>query len=424
MSNSKQLFVIDKNGQRGIVDVTARPPFDGSGTEILITLDSNARRVAVPIKALVDRKEQGYFLPRSFAEFSIQSDSINFENGGAIAVPAIDEAFNVLQGEAAEAAIEPTRAAQAAFDRDETLSQFRPNLKHDNNNSERRRVEGMWQDDATLEMAVPLYAADVLAASRVSQEKTAGGTSPFVRPPLVIDASAKHDKLTTVRQRLRSPLLVYASVAIALILGVLGGLLLSHSGVSNDASDSREASAQQLPINALGQSGAPANAILSSSSTDKTTVGANEPARNIEVRGRAGRWRGAYKEESPRAIELHDALNEWVAAMQSHDIDKQLSLYAPLIQKYYTSRNVSLDAVRDDKTRRPQFSDVRDVNIGEPQITFGSGGRTATMLFSLEYASGDQSNPRRDQVWYELKWSKTEEGWKIIREYEVSASRR
>lgn len=62
------MIVIDKNGVQGEIDVTAPPPFDGSGTHLLVRLSENKRRVVVPISALVERAGQGYFLPLDFRE--------------------------------------------------------------------------------------------------------------------------------------------------------------------------------------------------------------------------------------------------------------------------------------------------------------------------------------------------------------------
>ncbi len=62
------IVVIDKNGVQGEIDVTAPPPFDGSGSHLLVWLAEGGRRVVVPISALVEREGQGYFLPLSLRE--------------------------------------------------------------------------------------------------------------------------------------------------------------------------------------------------------------------------------------------------------------------------------------------------------------------------------------------------------------------
>ncbi len=62
------IVVIDKNGVQGEIDVTAPPPFDGSGSHLLVRLAKGGRRVVVPISALVEREGQGYFLPLSLWE--------------------------------------------------------------------------------------------------------------------------------------------------------------------------------------------------------------------------------------------------------------------------------------------------------------------------------------------------------------------
>lgn len=62
------MIVIDKNGVQGEIDVTAPPPFDGSGTHLLVRLAESGRRVVVPVSALVEREGQGYFLPLDLTE--------------------------------------------------------------------------------------------------------------------------------------------------------------------------------------------------------------------------------------------------------------------------------------------------------------------------------------------------------------------
>ena len=68
MGQSGGMSVIDRDGLRGEIDVTAPPPFDGRGTHVLVRLPEGRRPVAVPKDALVERGEHGYFLPLSLAE--------------------------------------------------------------------------------------------------------------------------------------------------------------------------------------------------------------------------------------------------------------------------------------------------------------------------------------------------------------------
>jgi len=67
MSRTDQLHVTDKNGVRGAIDVSAGPPFDGDGEQVLVRLE-DGRAVIVPTGVLVPRKEGGYFLPISITE--------------------------------------------------------------------------------------------------------------------------------------------------------------------------------------------------------------------------------------------------------------------------------------------------------------------------------------------------------------------
>ncbi len=67
MSRIDQLHVTDKNGVRGTIDVSAGPPFDGDGAQVLVRLE-DGRAVVVPTSELVPRKGNGYFLPISITE--------------------------------------------------------------------------------------------------------------------------------------------------------------------------------------------------------------------------------------------------------------------------------------------------------------------------------------------------------------------
>jgi uncharacterized protein (TIGR02271 family) len=67
MNRNSQLHITDKNGVRGTIDVSAGPPFDGDGAQVLVRLE-DGQAVVVPTGALVPRKEDGYFLPSSLIE--------------------------------------------------------------------------------------------------------------------------------------------------------------------------------------------------------------------------------------------------------------------------------------------------------------------------------------------------------------------
>ncbi|MGI8997770.1 MAG: SRPBCC family protein [Pyrinomonadaceae bacterium] len=126
--------------------------------------------------------------------------------------------------------------------------------------------------------------------------------------------------------------------------------------------------------------------------------------------------------EEDRRTELRANLDDWIAATTARDVDRQMSFYAPVVERYYTRRNFTRDAVRDDKTRLLEQADAIDIRAGEPEITFGADGRTATMRFRKQYdVKGDRNN--RGEVLQELRWARTDDGWKIMSERDVRVIR-
>ena len=139
----------------------------------------------------------------------------------------------------------------------------------------------------------------------------------------------------------------------------------------------------------------------------------------------SNRTRGdASSKDSPREarIELSDALNDWVAATNSRDINKQMTFYAPTLSVFYLKRNVTEASVRAEKTRMQAQSASIDVRVGEPDIQIDAEGQTATMRFNKSWNfSGDR--PESGEVIQELRWRKTASGWKIVSERDVEVIR-
>ena len=99
------MIVIDKNGVQAEIDVTAPPPFDGSGTHLLVRLSESGRRVVVPISALVEREGQDYFLPLDLTELDdappfgheqpIHEVDREQTGGDAVVMPVVAEELRV-----------------------------------------------------------------------------------------------------------------------------------------------------------------------------------------------------------------------------------------------------------------------------------------------------------------------------------------
>jgi len=126
--------------------------------------------------------------------------------------------------------------------------------------------------------------------------------------------------------------------------------------------------------------------------------------------------------EAERA-HLRASLDEWVRATNARDIRKQMAFYPRLVLAFYRWRNVSQQAVLAEKARLFGQAKVIDVRTGPPQITLGPDGNTATMRFRKQYVIEGTRENRRGEVLQELRWQKTEGGWKIISERDLRVIR-
>ena len=116
---------------------------------------------------------------------------------------------------------------------------------------------------------------------------------------------------------------------------------------------------------------------------------------------------------------IRQSLNQWIAATNALDIEKQMSFYMPQLQAFYLARNASKSSVRIEKTR--SFASAKSINISaaEPEIIFQDTGRTAIMRFRKKYYIENASRSRRGEVVQELRWRKTNNGWKIFSERDI-----
>ena len=106
----------------------------------------------------------------------------------------------------------------------------------------------------------------------------------------------------------------------------------------------------------------------------------------------------------------------------SGDMTRQMNLYLPVLERFYQKRNVPRASVRQEKERFLSTLESFSVQVSEPELNIGADGRTATMLFRKSYTStGAQA--RSGEVLQELRWVKTQEGWRITSERDVQVIR-
>ena len=127
--------------------------------------------------------------------------------------------------------------------------------------------------------------------------------------------------------------------------------------------------------------------------------------------------------ENNEADVLRAALDQWIAATNGRDIEKQMSFYMPELKAFYLSRNASQNSVRLEKTRAFAAAKSIDIRAAEPEIIFQDGGRTAIMRFRKKYNVENASRNRSGEVVQELRWQQTAGRWKIFSERDIKVIR-
>jgi ketosteroid isomerase-like protein len=163
--------------------------------------------------------------------------------------------------------------------------------------------------------------------------------------------------------------------------------------------------------------------------TEKQKVAVNKQERATEsVRAESssvsearemGRAEIAVAPSNEDAAALRGALNDWVAATNARDINKQMSFYNPTVNSFYLSRNASREDVRAEKARVFARAQSIDIRAADPQIKVSPDGNTATMRFRKQYAIEGGGQDRRGAVVQELRWKRAGGQWRIVSERDV-----
>lgn len=120
---------------------------------------------------------------------------------------------------------------------------------------------------------------------------------------------------------------------------------------------------------------------------------------------------------------LRAALNEWIAATNARDLNKQMGFYNHKVNAFYRARDVGLDIVRADKARAYERAQSINVSAGIPQISLSRDGRTAIMRFRKQYAIAGGGEDRSGEVVQELRWRRVDGKWRIVSERDVRVVR-
>ena len=126
---------------------------------------------------------------------------------------------------------------------------------------------------------------------------------------------------------------------------------------------------------------------------------------------------------SSDAAVVSKALESWIAATNGRDLRKHLSFYMPRLKAFYLARNVPREAVRSERARAFERADLIEVHAVAPETILVEDGRVAIMRFRKKYLTKRGAQSHRGEVIQELRWQRTDQGWKIFSERDIKVLR-
>ena len=117
------------------------------------------------------------------------------------------------------------------------------------------------------------------------------------------------------------------------------------------------------------------------------------------------------------------ALDEWLAATNARDINRQMSFYPAVTERYYQKQFAPQNIVRQDKLR--VFGDANSVEMRviDPVINISPDESTAIMKFRKQFRIVSGSGTQQGEVEQEMQWMKKDDGWKITHERDLKRIR-
>lgn len=152
---------------------------------------------------------------------------------------------------------------------------------------------------------------------------------------------------------------------------------------------------------------------------DGAQVARQNRERGSEAIGAAAPRTRSARAANSDADALRGALDRWIDATNERNINGQMFFYMPQLQSFYLARNASQNSVRIEKTRTFGGAKSIDIRAAEPEIIFQDAGRTAVMRFRKKYSVVNKGRNRRGEVVQELRWQRTNAGWKIFSERDI-----
>ena len=264
----------------------------------------------------------------------------------------------------------------------------------------------------------PRHAVTDTAPETITQVAAKPDTSQTPQPTWNPTAEAQPSLLSEAAARQTSrrfSLLIYAGLAAAVLLGM--GIIWRVSQRPSAPQTAIQNAPTPVPSRPLSTDApSPTTPARSTQPAPSPTTSASRPSPTpVE----------SVTTETPEAerAALHAAVDDWLTATNSRNIEKLMSFYLPSVGAFYQSRGVPRSTVRAEKNRLlGQASNVSMRRASEPEIIFGRDGRTAIMRFRKQYDI-EGREIRRGEVVQQLIWRKTDQGWKIAGERDLRVIR-
>jgi serine/threonine protein kinase len=278
---------------------------------------------------------------------------------------------------------------------------------------------GSARNQAAQTQPVEKMAEPVTAVKPPSSSSDAGVRAAR---PIVVNLAEE----TQVRpRRTWSPALTYAALAVALVTGAIAIWSLTRQPQAAQSAQVVLPTPSPVQLSQVQEARSSPTAKPNASPTASPTAekppaeqAKQKPDDEVDVASEE-----ANEVPGQARAEISGALGEWMAATNSGDVAKQMSLYNPHLGAFYRKRDVTRADVQAEKKKLFEQASKIDVRAGDPQITISRDGRTATTRFRKRYAIEGAEDSRHGEVLQELRWVKTENGWKIISERDLKVIR-
>src|SRR2546423_5667571 len=289
-----------------------------------------------------------------------------------------------------------------------------------------------------------MYDQDPVASVTSSQDTNVTDPDQSPPEPHFLDAEPIHHAqpavpLSEVRYRRLWPVVLILITALAGLAGGLLGSVLLHAYRNSADEGHANVTTTQTGNQPSGQTAQTANAqeaqASSNVSAEQTATNNVQPgalpsvesqkaSNDNEVNSQESQNSSAVASQNSTtpqsdADALRSALNDWIAATNARDINRQMSFYNHTVNAFYLTRNVSAAEVRAEKVRVISRASYVDIQAGQPAIHISPGGRSATMRFIKRYSILSDGQTRAGEVLQELRWQRMNGNWKIVSERDL-----